>query len=451
MMGAPRILQAFAKDEVFASLKFFGTGSGLSNEPRRATVLTFAIAQVCIILGDLNAIAPVISMFFMITYGLLNLATFYESVTKNPSYRPVFRYCHWSTSLLGMLGCFGVMFLINWMWAAISILFIALLHWYIKSREIQSRWGDLQSGVIFERARKALLKLEEEVYHPKNWRPIVMALSGTGWTRPHIPIYGHWLTSGHGILTLAQVITGDLEAMAERRERMEKTLRNFIAKEELEAFPAVACHEFLSDGIESLIQCHGIGGLRPNTVLMGWPNEIDKSEPFGCNIRLIARTGRSVLAARFLSYRFDQEDVSTVAEHWEVPSGTIDVWWRGMENGELMLLLAHLLHRNPQWRENPVRVLRVVENETARAEVEKHFVELSASARIQFATKVIVTDSPAPVVIQNASRDAALVIMGFQTPDEGNEAELWQRMETLAGELPRVILVDSAGGMTLES
>jgi len=98
MMGAPRILQAFARDEVFRSLRFFAAGSGPNNEPRRAIVLTFAISQACILLGDLNAIAPILTMAFMITYGLLNLATFYESITSNPSYRPTFRYCHWSVS-----------------------------------------------------------------------------------------------------------------------------------------------------------------------------------------------------------------------------------------------------------------------------------------------------------------------------------------------------------------
>ena len=55
------------------------------------------------------------------------------------------------------------MFLINWVWAVVSIAFIAGLHWFIRSREIESRWGDLQSGVVFERARKALLRLEAEV------------------------------------------------------------------------------------------------------------------------------------------------------------------------------------------------------------------------------------------------------------------------------------------------
>ncbi len=349
MMGAPRILQAFARDEIFASLKFFGAGSGATNEPRRATVLTFAIAQVCILLGDLNAIAPIITMFFMITYGLLNLATFYEAITKNPSYRPTFRYSHWITSLLGTVGCLGVMFLINWVWAIVSIAFIAGLHWFIRSKEIESRWGDLQSGVIFERARKALLRLEEEAYHPKNWRPVIMALSGTGWTRSHIPIYGHWLTSGHGILTLAHVVSGDIEDHAERRDRYEKILRNFIAKEELEAFPVVTCNELLSDGIESLIQCHGIGGLRPNTVLLGWPRE-DKGGVVRCQYSFDRanepqHSGRTV---RFPPPEdTDEEENTDVDEHWKVPPGTIDVWWRGMENGALMLLLAHLLHKNP--------------------------------------------------------------------------------------------------------
>lgn len=451
MMGAPRILQAFARDEIFPSLRFFGQGDGAKNEPRRATVLTFVIAQGCIMLGDLNAIAPIITMFFMITYGLLNLATFYEAITKNPSYRPTFRYSHWAISLAGTVGCLAVMLLINWAWALGSIGVIAALHWFIRSREIRSRWGDLQSGVIFERARRALLRLQDEAYHPKNWRPVVMALSGSGWTRPHIPIYGHWLTSGHGILTLAQVVTGDIEEHAERRERYESLLRNFIAKEQLQAFPAVTVNEYLSEGIEALIQCHGIGGLRPNTVLFGWPRTSGSAETFGANIRLVARTGRSVLAARFLNDSAPATEDGETLDRWQVPSGTIDVWWRGMENGALMMLLAHLLHQNPEWRRNRIRLLRVVENQEAKAEVRKHLIELASSARISCDQEVIVSSSAAAEVIQSASATAAVVLMGFQTPDEGQEMELYLRMEQLASTLPRVVFVDSAGGMALES
>jgi len=453
MMGAPRILQAFARDDIFKSLSFFGAGSGTSREPRRATVLTFVIAQFSILLGDLNAIAPIITMFFMITYGLLNLATFYEAITRNPSYRPTFRYCHWSLSLAGTVGCVAVMFLINWVWATVSIIVIAGLHWYIRYCEIEARWGDLNSGVIFERARRSLLRLEEEAYHPKNWRPVILTLSGSAWNRPHLAVYGHWLTAGHGILSLAHVVTGDIEDHAERREKFEKTLRIFISRAELQAFPAVVVSQYLSDGVEALVQCHGIGGLRPNTILMGWPNDTQRAESFGATVRLVARLGRSVIAIRFLEYREEDGEADTDAllnDAWETPQGTIDVWWRGRQNGALMLLLAHLLHQNPAWRRNQIRVLRAVASEEAVDEVKLHIEELSAAARIGVEPVVIESSDPHQA-IQEHSHSAAVVILGFESPAEGVEAEFFQRMESFAGQLPRVLFVDSAGGMELES
>ena len=449
MMGAPRILQAFSRDRVFRSLNFFSADSSLSNEPRRATVVTFLIAQLCVLTGDLNAIAPVITMFFMITYGLLNLATFYESITKNPSYRPTFHYCHWLTSLVGFLGCVAVMFLISWDWALVSILFVTGLHWIIRNREVESRWGDLRSGVVFERARTSLLRLENEVQHPKNWRPNIMAFTGTGWTRPHLPIYGHWLTSGHGILSLAQVVIGDAETDAEKRDRYERQLKRFTTKEGLQAFPVVVCHETLSSGMEALIQCHGIGGLRTNTVLLGWPNDRSKAGVFGSNARVITRLNRSVLAARFLHQRETEE--KEFSDLWEIPTGTIDVWWRGMENGELMLLLAHLLHRNPGWRSNAIRVLRFVDNPHAIDDVRQHLIDLGAKSRIEFTPEVIFANTSSIEAIRVTSKDAAIVLLGFQTPDEGEEEGLYDRMEELAGDLPRVLLVQSVGGMQLES
>ncbi len=282
-----------------------------------------------------------------------------------------------------------------------------------------------------------------------------MFLSGSGWTRSHIPIYGYWLTSGRGILTLAHVVSGDVEKNAERRERHEKALRVFIAKEQLEAFPVVTCNEFLSDGIESLIQCHGIGGLRPNTVLLGWPRDDSKAESFGASLRVIARMKRSILAARFLAYRDTEDeamdDFTNVDGHWQVPRGTIDVWWRGKDNGALMLLLAHLLHCNGEWRNNKIRMLRIVDNEQARPDVEAHIAELGAAARISIQPEVIVSREPTEVVIQRASAGASLVFFGIQTPQAGQELELYRRMELIAGDLPRVLFVASAGGMALES
>ena len=446
MMGAPRILQAFGRDDVFRTLRFFAVGGGASNEPRRATVLTFAIAQTCILLGDLDAIAPVITMFFMITYGTLNLATFYEAISKNPSYRPTFRYCHWSTSLLGAAGCLAVMLLIDPFWAAVAILLMVALHRYIGRREVESRWGDLQSGLMFERTRRNLLRLEGELYHPKNWRPILLALSGVGWTRPHIPVFGHWLTAGHGILTLAHVVHGEVEDHAERQGDYERALRKFIAKEELQAFPAAVVSRDLAEGVEALIQCHGLGGLRPNTVLLGWPGNEERAESFGATLRLIARLRRSIVIVRMP----EGANGGSPDDPWNIPPGTIDVWWRGQDNGVLMLLLAHLLRQNPGWRNKRIRLLRVVENDAATEDVRCHLMELSVASRISVEPIVLVSGRVSEV-IQQTSAGATVVLLGFDTPEDGSEIAFFRSLEGLAATLPRILFVRSAGGMELES
>ena len=444
MMGAPRILQAFAKDNVFPVLHPFALGTEKNNEPRRAVILTFLISQLAIILvSDLNKIAPLITMFFMITYGLLNLATFYETITKNPSYRPRFRYSSWMTSLAGFLGCLGVMFLVDWIWATISILGMGVLYFYISQKQVETRWGDLKNGLLFERTRKNLLKLEKELHHPKNWRPIILALSGATWERPHLAVYGHWFTAGRGLLTLGYVIQGEVENRLEQLNNQERTLAKFIENQELEGFPAVVVAPTIAAGMESLVQTHGLGALRPNTVLVGWPSNPGKSTQFAHNLRSITALERSIISMRFLPSALDFDSRS-------VPRGTIDVWWRGNQNGELMLLLAHLLAQNSQWRTRPIRLMRTIENEAGREEVLKHLESLIETSRIRATPHVVVTDAPRQG-IQDSSRTAAIVFMGMADPDENRAEEFYQRMTDLAGDLKRVVFVKSAGGMSINS
>ena len=443
MMGAPRILQALARDNVFKSLTFFGVGSGKNNEPRRAILLTFAMSQIAILLADLNTIAPLITMCFMITYGLINLATFYESITRNPSFRPRFRYSHWMTALAGAIGCIGVMLLINWKWAVFSMILMAAIHNWIGRREIEARWGDINSGLLFERTRKNLLKLEEQLYHPKNWRPIILVLSGATWDRPHLAVYGHWLTNGHGILLLGQVIHGEIENRIDRIQGQEEILHNFVTKQDLEAFPSVVASVNLKEGIEALVQCQGFGALRPNTVLVGWPSRIDRAAQFGGTLRTISKFKRSIIAVR-LSKQVSESDP------WKPGAGTIDVWWRGHKNGELMLLLGHLFTLNQEWRNRPIRLLRVIENEAGAEEVLSHLNALIEASRIDATAKVVVSDN-ARMAIRNESMFSALTILGFEPPPEGSEASFFELMDKLAEGTSRTIFVSSAGKMSLQS
>jgi hypothetical protein len=440
MMGAPRILQALARDEVFNRLRWFGTERG---EPRRAILLTLVIAQGGVLIGDLNLVAPVITMFFLITYGLLNLATFYESVTKNPSYRPTFRWSHWSTALAGTIGCGVVMLLISPLWALVSVAAMAALHRYIRRQNIIATWGDLKGGRSFGRARRDLLRLEEERYHPKNWRPSVLALSGSAWSRTHLAVSGHWLTAGRGLLTLAQVIPGEMGQHFRRRSNQEDALRSFIRKQQLPAFPAVLVAPSLPLGIEALVQCYGIGALRPNLVLLGWASAPERQADFGNTLRTVAELGRSLVLVRTASN--EESD-----DPWVIPEGPVDVWWRGKDNGHLMLLLAHLLVTNDGWRGHEVRLLRVIGAEAGRDEAHRHLTELIRDARIEARAEVIVAESPA-VAIQAASSGSAAVFLGFQPPDEGDEARFIESMGSLMRGHQMTFVVWSAGDMQLEA
>jgi amino acid transporter len=441
MMGAPRILQSLARDRLFPKLEVLGTTSGKNAEPRRAILATFLIAEAGILLTDLNTIAPLITMAFLVTYGLLNLATFYEAITKNPSYRPQFKFCHWSTSLAGAIGCGIVMILIDWRWAIVAIAVVYALHSYLNSVDLSANWGDLHSGLLFERTRRNLVKLEDELYHPKNWRPFVLALSGQGFSRPHLVVFGSWLTAETGVLTLGQVIPGELDDRHQRRVSQEKFLHAMIGERKLSAFPAVVVASNYIAGVEALVQCQGLGRLRPNIVVLGCPLTVDRMRVFGGLLRNLEALGRSSVVLR----RTDEAD-----DDWAAPMGSIDVWWRGRDNGELMVLLAHLILEHTQWQGRQLRLLRVVDNEAGIDEVRSHLKGLLRDARIKGRTKVVVSRDWA-TAIQTTSRDAAFVILGMQPPAPGTEDEFFQRTESLAGALQRVAFVRSAGGMRLES
>jgi amino acid transporter len=441
MMGAPRILQALARDDIFPRLRPLARGSGASNEPRRATILTLVIAQVAIVFGDLNAIAPIITMFFMVTYGTINLACFYESATRNPSYRPSFKLSHWSTALLGAIGCVAAMLLLDPIWALAGIAAMALLKWWIARKEIQAAWGDVRSGTAFEQARRALLKLEETRYHPKNWRPMVLALSGGAWRRNHLAQYGSWLTANRGILILAQVMDDTGEKVLEYRDEEEEKLRKFIAGEELQAFPAVVIEPDLTDGVESLLECCGIGGIRPNTVLLGWADNPARQARFCQMLRRIGELERSAL----IVFCPDEEKRLTAA-----PRGSIDVWWQGGRNGALMLLLAHMLTQNPEWRNHPIRLVFALSDLSQEAKTREQLSRLMEAARVAAALTIVSGADPI-AAMQNCSQGAALVLKGFEMPNEPDERQAMEQMRAEIGDLRRVILVYSAGGHSLSA
>ncbi|MFW5859620.1 MAG: amino acid permease [Planctomycetota bacterium] len=437
MMGAPRILQAMAKDGIDERLRPFAVAGGRHREPRRAIALSFVIAQAGVMIGDLNAIAPIITMFFLITYGALNLATFAESFTGNPSWRPTFRWSHWTTALAGALLCLATMFVIDPVWATGAILVMFLIYQWLQRQNLESTWGDVYSGAALERVRRNLLFLDQERYHAKNWRPTILALGVAREDRLHLAAFSRWLAGPHGILYFGQVVIGPPERHAERQTNHEKVLRRLIAEQELEAFAAVTCAADLSAGVNALVQCTGVGALRPNLVLFGWNEDPERRERFAAAVRTVRRLQRSVVILR------ETED----RDPWQAPPGPIDVWWWGRDNGPLMLLLAHLLIRNDGWRPRAIRLLRMVPDAAAVQRTHEHLQQLSREARIPTVIHVVIgTDFRATV--SRVSGDSALVILGLRDPLDTGDDLLGGMKEVVSG-LPRVLLVHSAGGMSL--
>lgn len=440
MLGAPRIMQAFARDRVFKSLHFLGRGSGSADEPRRATVLTALVSQAAILLGDLNAIAPIITMFFMVTYGTLNLACFYEYYSGNPSFRPRFRYSNRWLALIGTLGCLIAMLLIDVLWAIVSLIAMAALYWSILRIGIKARWGDVHSGMAFERVRLALLKLENEPAHAKNWRPIILALGAASTGRRRILEFGQWLTAGRGVLSVGQVVSEGSEDRIERGEKIERVIRQTISEEGIQGFPAVVVDDDLLNGLKSLLLCHGIGGVRPNTVLVGWSNDTDELERFSNILRLSERLQRNIVVVK--------SEVELDA--WEAPSGEVHIWWHGRRNGPLMLLLAHLLTQNAEFRRRKTRLIHVIPEEAGREGARTHLSQIAERARMVFEPLIVVSENQREAML-NLSKNAAVIFMGFDPPAIGDHIPFFQDIEVLTEGLNEVILVSSAQGVDLEA
>ena len=177
LLGAPRVLQALTIDKVLPSkLSFLAKSSGKEQIPRAATIFTSIIALILVLVGDLNMIAPILTMFFLTTYGTLNLTSGIETLLESPSFRPKFRV-HWVFSLLGTVGCFVVMFLINAIATIVAIIFISGIYVWLRRRRLKTTFGDVSRGMLLQIARYALLRLDAKVADAKSWRPNILVCS----------------------------------------------------------------------------------------------------------------------------------------------------------------------------------------------------------------------------------------------------------------------------------
>lgn len=160
LAGAPQLLKSIANDGHIPFLRVFGTKHP-DDEPRRAVMFTTGLAATVCLAGNLDYITPIITMFFLSMYGSINLACFLSGVLKSPSFRPTWRYFHWSTALLGFLVCAVMMFVISAIYAFVAIVLVCFVYIYIRSHREKKEWGSALFGLRMDQAMNALLDLSD--------------------------------------------------------------------------------------------------------------------------------------------------------------------------------------------------------------------------------------------------------------------------------------------------
>ncbi|GAA6102426.1 solute carrier family 12 member 7-like isoform X1 [Tachysurus ichikawai] len=169
LTGAPRLLHAIAHDGIIPFIQVFGHSKS-NGEPTWALLLTVGICEIGILIASVDAVAPILSMFFLMCYLFVNLACAVQTLLRTPNWRPRFKFYHWSLSVLGMTLCLTLMFVSSWYYALVAMLIAGCIYKYIEYRGAEKEWGDGIRGLSLNAARYALIKLEEAQPHTKNWR-----------------------------------------------------------------------------------------------------------------------------------------------------------------------------------------------------------------------------------------------------------------------------------------
>ncbi|XP_077514330.1 bumetanide-sensitive sodium-(potassium)-chloride cotransporter-like [Amblyomma americanum] len=268
LVSAPKVFQALCNDKLFPYIHWFGKGFGKNNEPRRGYLLAFGISLACCAIGELNAIAPIISNFFLAAYCLINFSCFHASFTRMPGFRPAFRYYNLWVSLVGAILCLSVMFITNWPTALGTFAIILGLYIFIYNRKPDVNWGSSTQAQTYLDALNSVVKLNAVRDHIKNYRPQILVLTGNPADRLPLVDFAYLLTK-----KLSLMVCGDIRkppmSYRSRNALMAKAYSCFEQRK-VKAFYSVVVDNSFSKGVLSLIQLVGVGKLRPNVVLMGF-------------------------------------------------------------------------------------------------------------------------------------------------------------------------------------
>ncbi|XP_063696209.1 solute carrier family 12 member 7 isoform X4 [Culicoides brevitarsis] len=388
LTGAPRLLQAIAKDQIIPFLQPFAVSSK-RGEPTRALLLTLCICQCGILLGNVDILAPLLSMFFLMCYGFVNLACAVQTLLRTPNWRPRFRFYHWILSLIGLTLCISVMFMTSVLFALLAMGMALVIYKYIEYRGAEKEWGDGIRGLALSAARYSLLRLEEGPPHTKNWRPQILVLCKLN--NDFKPKYkklisfASQLKAGKGLTVTVSCIEGDYSKRSGDAIAAKEYMKKYIKDERVKGFVEVLCTKDVAEGLSHIIQTIGLGGMKPNTVILGWPygwrQNVDRRtwHVFLQSVRHVSSAKMALLVPKGINFF-----PSTTEKIY----GTIDVWWI-VHDGGLLMLLPFLLKQCRTWRNCKLRIFTVAQMEDNSIQIKKDLKVFLYHLRIEAEVEVV--------------------------------------------------------------
>uniref|UniRef100_A0A8C2KP23 Solute carrier family 12 member 5b n=1 Tax=Cyprinus carpio TaxID=7962 RepID=A0A8C2KP23_CYPCA len=389
LTGAPRLLQAIARDSIIPFLRVFGHGKA-NGEPTWALLLTACICETGILIASLDAVAPILSMFFLMCYMFVNLACALQTLLRTPNWRPRFKFYHWALSLLGMSLCLTLMFLCSWYYAIVAMVIASCIYKYIEFCGAEKEWGDGIRGISLSAARYALMRLEEGPPHTKNWRPqilVLMSLDGEqSVEQPRLLSLTSQLKAGKGLTIVGACVEGTYLNNQPQAQKADQSLRKLMEVEKVKGFSQVVISSNLRDATSHLIQAGGLGGLRHNTVLVSFPKNWKQAEEHHrCRnfIEVVRETTAAHLALLVT------KNISAYPSNGErFTEGHIDVWWI-VHDGGLLMLLPFLLRQHKVWRKCKIRIFTVAQMDDNSIQMKKDLMTFLYHLRFDAEVEVV--------------------------------------------------------------
>ena len=414
VMVAPRTLQALANDRSFPSSKinaWLAAGRKSDGEPVNASLVTVIIALFFVALGNVNAVAEIISMFFMVTYGSLCLISFLNHFGSSPSYRPSFK-SKWFFSLAGFIISVWVMFKINTPYAVLAIIMMVLIYLYINYYH-KNRQGleSIFANSIFQLNRNLQVYLQKSRTKNKQteWRPSAICISRHSFERDTAFKLLNWISYKYGFGTYLHRIEGYYSRTTHQQAQEQLTrLIDSFDKIENHVYVDTIISPSYTSAIAQAIQVPGIAGMENNMVIFEYSKKnTDELSEIIDNYSLINAGNFDVciLAAsdRKMMYR-----------------NGIHVWIKSHDemNANLMIMLSFIISGHPDWKKADFKIFDVCKPEQYE-EIKLNKKKLITEGRLPITEKnieIIVEhpDSPVKALISERSKDAALTIIGFR-------------------------------------